>query len=1100
MRRFVLLLVFLDVILAANANNVRIVQDIKVEKVWQSVADLKFTIAWDNSWRDDFNWDAVYVFMKYKKKTETDWKHALFMDDEHQLGSGFEYWMPRSNSSDDQRQGMFIFRNEKKRGAAQVEVTAKWNLSGVGYTETDFVEENVEMSLMCIEMVYIPQGPFFLGDGQSKRTFHSVYRPILPEWDLIKNDGTQKYSATNNYDVEKYSVEGPANRVNEGRGNSNYAGKNIWQANSGASTWQVEFPEPKKVRYFGVSGLVGYNGYVPQSWVFEGSVDGKNNWRVLTDNLGSVDWPCDNDSYPVAKAIAVKPENVSEYKFYRIRITSASNAPFLSNIAMTDVDMSQVNDSRFLVDGNTIPMNLTRGLSADDGDTWSNNLQSNYPTGYKGFYAMKYEISQDQWVRFLNKLTPTQQVKRTREDLERLDIGDYIYGSNLKKPNCRNGIVIGNRVEGHVIFSCNLNPNNKVSQEDDGQTLACNYLSVKDMLAYADWAGLRPLSEMEYEKMARRPYPCVAEPKSWVAGKKEEAKWPTTESFIGKGRYDEHLTGGFNVNAGGKVSGPVRVGSFAKGAQKPVQAGASYWGVMDLSGNLAEIYYNANTAGRSFSDHHYGLNHGNGALSDDGDANVSTSYWPVQAAAFGLRGGSFMSEVKGLSEGEIAVSDRSKIRSISELDKADSTTTFRLGHSRSALTYHTSDTYSSYLILQNGKTSKNGDNESDSVCINTTYTIRGTELLDKNGEPVDLQTTYIWYRSDNSGSTWHIIEGENGKDLVYSDWHEDGPKVRPIYIKRVAATPVASDENTAHYVTLNVINSKYTVNRLVDTVKNSNQAMGFLVKTMLPASFTWRWKSADKDEAPLKAQDESKSGDFIYSLYVPSRNDFLNIAKQNHIVQCDILVENKCLQREEMKVYLEQRLKVAIASTDITMGGRDKSKECGVLMQDTRFQSTPGIYATVKIGDQCWMAENLRYDGYIPSKFGVKQDDPSGEKFGYLYTWDDKGKDNLCPRGWRLPTKADFEKLIKEVGMTQIGLKLKAGNYWLYSKNSSMMPQNTVGFGAIGVHYGINSQNNGGYAYYVTSDNTYYRLDYNSDSYTTGGWGGDYMSVRCIKR
>ncbi len=41
----------------------------------------------------------------------------------------------------------------------------------------------------------------------------------------------------------------------------------------------------------------------------------------------------------------------------------------------------------------------------------------------------------------------------------------------------------------------------------------------------------------------------------------------------------------------------------------------------------------------------------------------------------------------------------------------------------------------------------------------------------------------------------------------------------------------------------------------------------------------------------------------------------------------------------------------------------------------------------------------------------------------------------------------------------------------------------------------------GNYAYFVTSDNCYYRLDYNNDAFRyVSGWGGYWMSIRCIKR
>ncbi len=38
---------------------------------------------------------------------------------------------------------------------------------------------------------------------------------------------------------------------------------------------------------------------------------------------------------------------------------------------------------------------------------------------------------------------------------------------------------------------------------NDGQWIACDYLSWMDLCAYADWAGLRPMTELELEKACR---------------------------------------------------------------------------------------------------------------------------------------------------------------------------------------------------------------------------------------------------------------------------------------------------------------------------------------------------------------------------------------------------------------------------------------------------------------------------------------------------------------------------------------------------------------------------------------------------------------------
>lgn len=1102
MKRWFFLLLVLAVTGGVRANNVRIVKDVSVDpaSVTGGFAEVKFTIAWDNSWRDDFNWDAVYVFMKYKKKTETAWQHALFADNYHEVSNGYEWWAAKYTTDANAHQGIFIFRSEKKRGDAEVSATLKWK---TGFSATDFEQGNIEMALMCIEMVYVPKGAFYLGDGVSAGTFKTNYRPILPEWDIIKNDGKQKFSASET--MSGFSVEAPANRVNEGR---QYQQMNGWRSNAGkAAIWKVELPEPKTVRYFGVSGVWGNEGYRPTSWLVEASANGVDQWVKLTDELDANSWVCGYDSYPVSRAIAVKKESIKPYRFFRIRIITAGNGVMLNNFAMTEKDLSQVNDNGYVVDGQSIVMNNSTGLSADDGEaSWNSTLNASYPTGFEGFYAMKYEVSQEQYVRFLNKLTAEQQKTRTRADLDELAPGDYVFGNDKTKPSYRNGIVVGSRINGLVIFANNLNPDNGYSQEDDGQTLACNYMSVNDMLAYADWAGLRPLSEMEFEKMARRPYPNSPGLKDWAGGKYGEMVMPAGESYSGTaGKFDERLENA-NINAGGKVSGPVRVGSFAKGAARPSDAGASYWGVMELSGNLAEIYYNANQYGRGFNDNVNGYNHGNGVLrtSDpQGNTDMNTAYWPTgQVSAFGTRGGSFSSEIDGVSKGETSVGDRSRIRCFTSLDDRDSTVTFRLGHS---YTYLNPVTYNSYIELENGKRSSAGNGQFDSVCVNTTYTIKGSELLDASNNPVDFpgRTNYIWYMSENGGYTWHIIPGQNGRDLVYSDWKDQSDAVRSVLIKREVMTPIGM--HMTPHVEIRIVNVHYDINRLADTVKLSNQALGFFIKSSLPARFTWRWKSAEPGSPDLHVQNAG--GNFSY--YVPGREDFGNIVNQNHVVQCEIKVLGKCFRREEVKVYLEERREVGVASSDITLGGSDPSKECGVLMADTRNTESGKVYATVKIGKQCWMAENLRYSG-LSNVYVTKTDDPDGRKYGFMYSYSTEVVNNVCPAGWRVPKNADFEELRNYVtalgkGTIPNGYFLTSGNYWNVS-DMNKLPLNTTGFGMIGCGYNSGGTALFSYSYVVTSDNYFYQVDFDQRS-LNGNFGGPYnywsnyqMPIRCIKR
>jgi uncharacterized protein (TIGR02145 family) len=86
-------------------------------------------------------------------------------------------------------------------------------------------------------------------------------------------------------------------------------------------------------------------------------------------------------------------------------------------------------------------------------------------------------------------------------------------------------------------------------------------------------------------------------------------------------------------------------------------------------------------------------------------------------------------------------------------------------------------------------------------------------------------------------------------------------------------------------------------------------------------------------------------------------------------------------------------------------------------------------YKTVKIGSQTWMAENLNYSSSeLLISFMVKNQNDSknsaiwcydnyegnSENYGRLYDW--QTARNVCPSGWRLPSKNDFEILLANFG------------------------------------------------------------------------------------
>ena len=229
----------------------------------------------------------------------------------------------------------------------------------------------------------------------------------------------------------------------------------------------------------------------------------------------------------------------------------------------------------------------------------SGSTDASFPTGFDAFYVMKYQVTQGQYVNFLNTLTQAQADARKHTGSDRRYA---ISGSSVGS------------------YATSL------------PFVAMNYASWADGAAFADWAGLRPMSELEFEKAARGPLTPVANEYAWGSTSVTQATGLANAGTITETPTPATANAAYG-NASG-VRGPVRVGSFAAPGRSRRDAGAGYYGALELSANLYERHVTVgNAEGRAFAG-----THGDGSLDAGGNANVAS--WPgALAVGAGFRGG-----------------------------------------------------------------------------------------------------------------------------------------------------------------------------------------------------------------------------------------------------------------------------------------------------------------------------------------------------------------------------------------------------------------------------------------------------------------------------
>ena len=841
--------------LFSQANNIRINGTVQVSQGTGDTLVLYFPLRWDNSWRDQFNWDAAWIFFKYKSGTGG-WNHINLCAGGHRLvnNSGqpvsFSY-MPGNTGSN--TVGIFVYRSALNAGnTPEINCQVKCLKSSLGnLTPQQFANHESFILAQAVEMVYVPYGAYYLGDGSCPNRFSG-------------SDGNP----------------------------------------------------------------------------------------VLIDSETAVTASTATKVHPVTNNVTGSAQSITAL----------------------------------------------------------------YPKGYKGFYMMKYEASQEQWVYFLNTLTYVQQQEQV-PGLLALKSGEYIFGSK-SEPSNRNGIIVAETSDNGstAIFANNLHNDDKYSQDDDGKTIACNYLSPSDIAAYCSWAGLRPMSELEYEKACRQSYPEPAIPEEYAWHNNSISGRLNTVSN-GGARSEHSNTANANVNAGNSF-GPARCGLFATGSSTHQSAGATFWGGMDMSGNVKEMCYNLDYTGF------------NGSMMGTGAYN--TALWSLTSTHFGVKGGGFASP-----DNLLRVSDRTETAGyFTDIDQRDSTVGFRgvrtIGNDVTV-------TQGNLVAKQNNTTIT--ETACPGVQLELTTDVPA-KMMSGSNEVSNMDFTYIWYVLKPGATVDSIIPEATGPILQYDDLKAAGTVASTIYkFKRKAICPLG--ESVTNDITITVPNMNFNLSE-TDISLGACEASTMALASAYCSNpaFTWEYGNV-----------WSKTG----TTYIPGRSDFNEAGDFTVNVA---LSSSGCISEK-------QKLKIGIPDIPEINSDLVTMDNCGNVVAIDREDGKR--YCTVKIGTQCWMGKNMDAGTYQVTNGDYWKFDEEGIQkwchgnneancavYGGLYEWWEaicRGKCNgsmtpgntdialqnesqlaaygarmvagnsmqvqgICPDGWHIPGDNDWATLEMQLGMS----------------------------------------------------------------------------------
>lgn len=162
------------------------------------------------------------------------------------------------------------------------------------------------------------------------------------------------------------------------------------------------------------------------------------------------------------------------------------------------------------------------------------------------------------------------------------------------------------------------------------------------------------------------------------------------------------------------------------------------------------------------------------------------------------------------------------------------------------------------------------------------------------------------------------------------------------------------------------------------------------------------------------------------------------------------------------------------------------------------------IYKYVKIGNQYWMSENLRFKPDSGNYWAYGNNEIDVNTHGYLYDWETAN--DVCPTGWHLPSNAEWTALSDNLGGLGVAggkMKVAGTSYW---NPPNIGATNSSGFSALptGIYDGYDIFDGRGNLTYFWSSEVRLNIWWLSTNFSSLGSSiidmpHESASVRCVR-